>query len=115
MSIKLLDFHSVAKESEFIPQAVIDRPVSFFERMRKMEFIEGHDDLDTYQATALMLNGHQLVALMHYRGHPENTVTVYLPRSSPAEAIPEIVNHLVRELDLPADSVSWQRADGPDL
>jgi hypothetical protein len=114
MTIQLLNFEKVvSKDSELVPQAIIGRPVSFFER-RRMKFVEGHDDLDSYQATALSLNG-QLVALIHYRGHQQDTVTVYLPQANDLAATSATIARLIDELDLPQDSIIWKRTDDVSL
>ena len=100
---------------EWIPQAIINRPVSYFENHFGFRFAAGSDDLDEYQEVILSLDGLP-VALMHYRGYPEDTTTVYLPFGFRDVArILQVIGAIAKELALPPDAVSWERSDNPNL
>src|SRR6516162_4716688 len=78
MMLKPVPLHSLAGK-EFVPQAVIDYPMSFFEEKLRMPAVHEQDDLDEYEAIALIIDdGGVLVELKHYAGYPENTTTIYL-------------------------------------
>lgn len=100
---------------EWIPQAIINRPVSYFENQLGFKFNLGSDDLDEYQEAIFSLDGLP-VALMHYRGYPDNTTTVYLPFDFRDVArILQVIGALAKELALPPDAISWQRSNNPLL
>lgn len=106
------------REIEWIPQAIIDRPVSYFEKVFGLEFTRGSDDLDDYEEATFILEGLNglPVALMHYRGYPPNTTTVYLPFGFHDVArILQVIGLIAKELQLPPDAISWQRSDNPNL
>ena len=65
---------------ELIPQAIL--AVSIFEiaKRYKFEIEKGHDDLDYYTGIGGMSEFGYPFAVMHYRGYPEDTSTIYLPR-----------------------------------
>ncbi len=100
---------------EWIPQAIISRPVSYFERHFGYQFVQGSDDLDDYEEATFLLNGLP-VALMHYRGYPKDTTTVYLPFGLRDVAqILQVIGAIAKALALPPDAISWQRSDNPNL
>jgi len=103
-------------EREMIPQAIFAQPVSFFEGRHAIHFVEAHDDLDSYLGAALALNDSLPFALRHYRGHPENTTTLYLAKEiSDIEEISRLVAAIAKELSIPRDRIEWQRSDNPEL
>ncbi len=100
------------KEIEWVPVAVIKRPVSFFEGMG-LHFFESHDDLDIYRGTREIelddLAGHEFV-LRHYRGYPEDTTAVYLPfEVTDKEVFARLVSYVLRQWRLPRNAISWHR------
>jgi hypothetical protein len=110
--LKLEDLRNV----ELIPQAVIRKPVSFFEKQLGVHFVEGHDDLDTYRGVAFSLNGTVPFALKHYRGHPPQTTTVYLSmKIHDVQKISKLIRAIIDELKVSLDSIEWQRSDDPGL
>jgi hypothetical protein len=99
-----------------IPQAVIGRPVSHFRNNMNIPFINGHDDLVEYEGAVLELNKRLPFALNHYRGHPRDTITIYLPVDlRDLGKITETILMIMKELRLTRDALIWQRADNPDL
>jgi len=101
---------------ELVPQAIIKKPVSYFQDTLGIKFVELHDDLDVYDGAALSLNGKLPIALKHYRGHPPDTTTIYLSRELRNNGeISRIVQRIIKELKLAPDAVSWQRSDSPEL
>jgi hypothetical protein len=100
---------------EWIPQAIISRPVSYFEQRFGFRFTRGSDDLDDYEEATFSLDGLP-VALMHYSNYPQGTTTIYLPFGFHDTArILQVIGLIAKELALPPDAVSWQRSDNPNL
>jgi predicted enzyme related to lactoylglutathione lyase len=100
---------------EWIPQAIIKRPISYFENQFGFKFDRGSDDLDEYEEAIFSLDGLP-IALMHYRGYPPETTTVYLPFGFHDIArILQVIGAIAKELELPPDAIFWQRSDNPDL
>ena len=103
-------------EIDFVPQAVIGRPRSYFEKSLHIKFSRGDDDFDRYEEAAFWLNNDLPFVLRHYAGHPANTTTLYLPRTyREVDEITSIVGRIINELSIDRDDVIWQRADDPDL
>lgn len=108
--VRPADFDQVMQRAEFVPQAIFDRPVSYFAEVLEVKVSEGHDDLDYYQGAAFLLDEFIPAAVMHYRGHPTGTTTLYLPfEVADPKLISAIVNMVVRAFDIPAGAVFWQR------
>jgi hypothetical protein len=86
---------------EWVPQAVIRKPLSYFRDVLGITFIQAHDDLDEYEGATLSLDGGQTVALRHYRGYPADTTAVYLPLElRNIGEISRVIERLVEELKL---------------
>ena len=101
---------------ELIPQAIIRKPISFFDGRFGIRVINDRDELDVYQGAALSLNDELKFALRHYAGYPPDTTTIYLSREfRDVQHIKGIVEKILRELEIPYSDISWQRADNPDL
>src|ERR1700719_872170 len=96
---------------DLIPQAIIKKPISYFDGRFGIHVVDDHDDFDTYQGAALSLNGELRFALKHYAGYPPGTTTIYLSREFEDVAeITRIVAKIIRELQLPVEAISWQRS-----
>jgi hypothetical protein len=101
---------------DLIPQAIIRKPISYFDGRFGIRLVDDHDDQDKYQGAALSLNGELRFALKHYAGYPADTTTVYLSREfRDVKEITGIVAKILREFELPSSVLCWQRADDPDL
>ena len=112
---KSVPFSRVAGR-EFVPQAIVDRPLSYFADALKLPIVRGHDDFDEFEATAVELGDHLLVELKHYAGYPPNTTTIYLPYEvTNVERITELIRFISHELGIKNSWISWQRADDPNL
>jgi hypothetical protein len=101
---------------DLIPQAIIGKPISFFETWLGAKIVREHDGLDDFQAIAFSLDGELQFAFKHYNGYPADTTAVYLPREF--KSIPEIshvIAKILDELHLPTKDVRWQRSDNPEL
>ncbi len=110
--IKIRDLSNI----DLIPQAIIKKPISYFDGRFGIHVVDDHDDFDAYQGAALSLNGELRFALKHYAGYPSETTTIYLSREfKDVEEITRIVTKIIHALQLPASAISWQRADDPDL
>jgi hypothetical protein len=100
---------------DFVPQAVIKKPVAYFVAEMRVPFVRGHDDLDEYEGAAFSLNGLPF-AIRHYKGHPADVVTIYLPsRFEDVGEITAILSTIIDELPISRADLLWQRADNPDL
>jgi hypothetical protein len=108
--IRVSSLAEVRKE-ELLPQATISKPVSYFAGLFGVRSTGGFDDLDYYEGVACVLDGMIPFTLMHYRGYPENTTTVYLPFGIQGpEQISTIVGRIAKETEIPASAIIWQRA-----
>jgi len=115
LTIQAIPLENALRKWDFIPHAVIARPLEAFTRHRKSRITSGHDALDEYSGVAFAINGAPF-AVMHYKGHPPETSTIYFPRNLDTVAeITELVDRIVARFELPADSIIWQRKDNPEL
>jgi hypothetical protein len=108
-----LEFQNV----DFIPQAIFRGSVEHFARILSSDVTHGSDDLDEFYGLAFLSESAKVpVAVRHYAGHPEDTVSVYLPREiEDVEDISRMIELLMKEFRLsPADKI-WERRDDPGL
>jgi hypothetical protein len=113
--IKPVPLHLMIDQYEFVPQAIIAETVHELAKRFGSDVENGHDDLDEYQGAAAWLDEFPF-AVMHYRGHPTNTSTIYLPFDiGDVDKITDIVSRIASELKLSSKSITWQRKDNPAL
>jgi hypothetical protein len=99
----------------FEPQAIVDEDISDLARRSDWQVVEGSDDLDAFSGVGFLL-GDLPVAVMHYRGHPEHTSTIYLPfQMGGLDQITTAVARVMKVLKIPRERLKWQRRDGPPL
>ena len=111
-TISLQDLNDI----ELVPQAILKKPLSFFHGTLGIKFVRACDDLDEYEGAALSLNTGLKFVLRHYAGYPEDTTTIYLPRSCErVDEITRIIGRILEELNLSRDSISWERTNDPTL
>ena len=116
MMIKPLPLHRLRKEMDLIPHAVLSVPIEHFAKLMQTELEGGEDDLDKYVGLGAEAEVGRF-AIMHYRGYPKDTSTIYLPRSFPddIDRITEAVHSILRQFKLPRKVISWERKDDPAL
>lgn len=101
---------------ELVPQAIVARPISYFEKSLGIRFIKNRDDLDEFDGAALLINDKLHLALKHYPGYPNDTTTIYLPYEiSDLAQITEVIRFVADELHISSAWIVWQRSDDPDL
>lgn len=113
--VQAIPLENALRKWDFIPQAVIAQPLQAFTRHVNCRITSGHDALDEYSGIAFAIDGAPF-AVMHYKGHPPETSTIYFPRD--LDTIPEItglIGRIVSRFELPKNSVIWQRKDNPEL
>lgn len=88
------------------PQAIFWRPLRWF----TMVIREGEDDLDTYQGASFAIGNEVSFDLRYYRGHPELTVTLYLPADiEDKDRITKVINTIIEQMFIPLTAVAWRR------
>jgi hypothetical protein len=113
--IRPAELHRLLAEKDFVPQAVVATDVSYFAGRFGAQMVNDSDDLDQFVGVGYLLDSLPFT-IMHYRGHPDGTATIYLPQEiSDVEKISEIIRQITKAFKLPNDSVQWQRKDSPDL
>ena len=101
---------------ELVPQAIVALPVERIAKQLGLVIEKGHDDFDEYFGAAAWLDGVQPFTVMHYRGHPEDTSTIYLPFNiRDTDKITALIGRIASELKLPPKTITWQRKDNPEL
>ncbi len=91
---------------DIVPQAILWRPLRYFTTAIRV----GEDDLDAFQAASFIIGNRVRFDLRRYLGHPEFTVTLYLPLSvEDLEEVSSAVNLVIAEMEVPAHAVAWQR------
>jgi hypothetical protein len=113
--IKPVPLHMIIDQYEFVPQAIIAETVYELAKRFGSTVEKGHDDLDEYQGTAAWVDEFPFT-VMHHRGHPTDTSTIYLPfEIADVDEITDIVSRIASELKLSPKSVTWQRKNNPAL
>jgi hypothetical protein len=117
MTITPIPLHLLRKKMDFIPHAVLSVPISYLAKLMDTQTERGEDDLDQYIGLGAQSEEFGPFAIMHYRGYPKDTSTIYLPREFPddVEKVTQAVHWIVRQLNLKPQVVSWERKDNPDL
>jgi hypothetical protein len=97
---------SYAHQFEVVPHAIFWRPLAYF----TMETHKDVDDLDEFEGASFLIGNEISFDLRKYAGHPNFTVSVYLPMEIDNQAdIDRIVDRIVKEFALPKSAVSWRR------
>ena len=92
---------------DVVPQAIFWRPLRYF----TMCIREGEDDLDLFEAASFTIGNEIKFDLRVYRGHPELTVTLYLPDTvSDERIIAETIDMVIRGMVIPLAAVAWRRS-----
>jgi hypothetical protein len=113
--IKPVPLHTMIDQYEFVPQAIIAETVDELAKRFGSGVEKGHDNLDEYQGAAAWLDELPFT-VMHYRGHPKDTSTIYLPLDIvDVGNITDIVSRIASELELSSNSIIWQRKNDPAL
>ena len=96
---------SYKPDYDVIPQAIFWRPLHYF----TVKVREGEDGLDEFKAASFTINNDIRFDLRTYAGHPEFTVTLYLPDGvDDDEEIRRVINIVVKEM-VPKGAVAWRR------
>lgn len=97
-------------DREFIGQAIVKKPPSYFQTAFGADFDESIDDLDWYKLALFWLDGEVLFAIRQYRGQERDTVTICLPKDSEDEQrITSVVDRILEEFRLVPSDVVWRR------
>ena len=113
--VKPIPWAPLLASDEFVPQAVLKLPIKAFADALRSQVVSDANDFDAYEGTAFTVDGVP-VTVMHYRGHPANTATVYLPyKYSKVDEITKVINLVLASFSLPRNAIIWQRKDDPDL
>lgn len=100
---------------DVVPQAIVNLPVEEIVGKRASVSM-GYDELDLFMGAAFKLDHKIEIAVRHYQGHPKDTTTIYIDsREANVERITELVHQILRELQVPAEALRWERRDDPDL
>jgi hypothetical protein len=103
MTVRILEYEP---DCDVIPQAIIWRPLRYF----TLTIRDGEDGLDKFKAASFAIGNDIRFDLRVYRGHPELTVTLYLPEESGEEKrITEIIDIVIREMLIPMAAIAWRR------
>ncbi len=103
MVVRILKYEP---DCDVIPQAIIWRPLRYFTPTMR----EGEDGLDKFKATSFAIGNDITFDLRVYRGHPEVTVTLYLPEEVDDEQrVTEIIDVIIREMLIPMTAIAWRR------
>jgi hypothetical protein len=72
-----------------------------------LRFERDTDGLDDYVSAYFKLDEQFPFALVHYRGNPIDTTTIYFARDTKREEVPSIVNRIVDAFKLPSSAIEW--------
>ena len=90
------------------PQAIFWRTLRYFTTFIR----EDEDGLDEFQAASFTIGNDIRFDLRTYAGHPEFTVTLYLPNDvNDKEEISRVIRIVIKEMVIPKNAVAWQRGE----
>ncbi|MBV1799821.1 hypothetical protein [Siccirubricoccus sp. G192] len=93
---------------DITPQAIFWRALKYFTTMIR----EGEDGLDEFQAASFTIGNDIRFDLRTYAGHPEFTVTLYLPNDvKDKEEISRVIKIVIKEMVIPKNAIAWQRGE----
>jgi hypothetical protein len=115
--ITAISLAKLKQTTELIPHAVLKIPIWYIAKLMEVELERGHDDLDYYEGIGAIYKSGFPFAVMHYRGYPENTSAIYLPRdfSDDVARITKAVHDIASEFKLPDKAFLWERNKGETL
>jgi hypothetical protein len=99
---------------DVVPQAIFWRALEYF----TIAIRKGEDGLDEFKGASFRIGNDIRFDLRTYAGHPQFTVTLYLPKGH--EAVPDqaevlrIVRIVIRDMFVPKNALAWQRGDPID-
>jgi hypothetical protein len=97
-----------APDYDVTPQAIFWRALKYFTSLIR----EGEDGLDEFQAASFIISNDIRFDLRTYAGHPEFTVTLYLPNYvKDKEEISRVIKIVIKEMAIPKNAVAWQRGE----
>jgi hypothetical protein len=101
---------------DVVPQAVISLPVGRVVG-RRADISSGNDDLDYFEGASFKLDNKIELAVRHYRGHPENTSTLYILIVAKAtySKLPSSSERFLMSLMSHFAAIQWERRDNPNL
>jgi hypothetical protein len=103
MAVRVINYEP---DYDVVPQAIIWRPLKYF----TLIFRKGEDGLDKFEGASFCIGNEIRFDLRVYRGHPELTVTLYLPAEIEDEKrISEITDIVIREMVIPLTAIAWRR------
>ena len=92
---------------DLVPQAIIKRSVRDLERDTALSFEREEDDLNEYHA-AYFRTQVGVAALIHHDGEPDDSITVYLPRTLTSQEIDRAISKILETLKIPESFLSWR-------
>lgn len=93
---------------DVVPQAIFWRALKYFTMMIR----SGEDGLDEFQAASFTVGNNIRFDLRTYAGHPEFTVTLYLPDDiNDRKEISRVIKIVIKEMVIPKNAVAWQRGE----
>lgn len=99
---------------EVVPQAIVNLPVNKVIG-RRADISSGEDDLDLFEGASFKLDKKIEIAVRHYRGHPEDTTTIYIDSSQDdVEQITRLIREILGEFGVPPSALRWERQNNPD-
>src|SRR5262249_5258343 len=102
----MIRLSSFSLDGDVVPQAIFWRPLLYFTTTQ----CEGEDGLDRFRAVTFTVDNQLTFDLRNYRGHPNQTVTVYLPfEIQDLHLIAAAVELISTETKLPKYAVAWRR------
>jgi hypothetical protein len=90
------------------PQAIFWRALKYFTVLIR----QGEDGLDEFRAASFAIGNDIRFDLRTYAGHPEFTVTLYLPNDiNDKEEVSRVIKIVIRDMVIPKSAVAWQRGE----
>lgn len=105
--------HTVERQTipclpDVMPQAILWRTIYCY----ALDPERCEDDLDVFESASYKIGNQISFDLRHYDGHPDSTVTVYLPvETRQEEDVSEAIDIVLSGLEVPDSGVAWRRGE----
>ena len=104
--IAMITVSAFPHDFDAVPQAIFWRPLVYFTMQTRKDI----DDLDEYEGASFQIGNRISFDLRKYAGHPDFTVSVYLPMQvGDLGEINEIIDKVIKEFKLPKGAIAWRR------
>ena len=100
-------------ELDLQPLLEVSQPLMALAHRHGFLLDHGHDDLDSYDAAALLLADQLPIVLLHYRGAPADITTILAPVFATQGVRRAVRSMVLKALSVSDSDIAWERPEPP--